>query len=302
MKIRTFLYSLKQGIINIWRNKMFSFASVITMTACIFLLGLFFSIIYNFQYNIKEAEKEVPVTVYFKEEATEDEKNELKDNIDKREEVESIKYISAEEAWDTFKNDYFSENPSLADSFADDNPLANSDHFEIFLGRIEDQTKIVNWLSQQNIVRDVKVSQVAANMLSNFNLLIGYVSIAIIVILLVVAIFLISNTVATGISIRKEEIAIMKYIGATDYFVRAPFVVEGIMIGFIGAVVPLVLLYFLYQKAISYIIARFHVLSGIISFLPVETVFKYLVPVGLALGIGIGLIGSHITTHKHLKV
>ena len=302
MKIRTFFYSLKQGLINILRNKMFSFASIITMTACIFLFGLFASILYNFEYNVRKAEGEVPITVYFNESATEEEKKELKKNIEARPEVKEVKYISAEEAWETFKKDYFADNQELADSFAQDNPLANSDHYEVYVTKIEVQSTAVNYISQQKIVRDVKVSKVAANMLSNFNLLVGYASLAIIIILLIVAIFLISNTVSIGISVRKEEIAIMKYIGATDFFVRAPFVVEGMIIGFIGAVIPLILLYFLYQKAITYIISRFHVLSGIITFLPVGDVFKYLIPVSLILGIGIGFVGSHFTTHKHLRV
>ena len=121
-------------------------------------------------------------------------------------------------------------------------------------------------------------------------------------ILLFVAIFLINNTVTIGIAVRKEEIAIMKLIGATDFFVRAPFIVEGILIGLIGAALPLTAFYFLYKQVIQVIEEKFSVLSGILQFLPAGELYRILLPVGLILGIGIGFLGSFITIRKHLKV
>ena len=133
-------------------------------------------------------------------------------------------------------------------------------------------------------------------------MLVAYVSIAIIVILLGVSIFLISNTVTMGITVRKEEIAIMKYIGAKDFVVRSPFVLEGLIIGIFGAAIPLVLLYFLYEKAVEYVMTRFSILQNIIDFLPVTAVYRYLLPIGIIMGIGIGFLGSFYTVRKHLKV
>ncbi len=117
-----------------------------------------------------------------------------------------------------------------------------------------------------------------------------------------VAIFLISNTVTTGIAVRRDEIGIMKLIGATDSFVRAPFIVEGILIGLIGAILPLALLYLLYNRIVIYIEEKFSFIGSLISFVPAEGVFHTLVPVALALGVGIGFLGSRITIRKHLKV
>lgn len=302
MKISTFFYTLKQGVKNIWRNKMFSLASIATMTACIFLFGIFFSILINFNNIVKEAEKEVPMTVYFEEQIEEEEIENLQDKIEDKKGVDKVTYVSGEEAWETFKSDYFSDAPELADSFADDNPLANSDHFEVYVKNIEKQKDVVKWVEKLEGVRKVQVSQVAANMLSNFNVLIGYASIAVIVLLLAVSVFLISNTITIGITVRKEEIAIMKYIGATDFFVRAPFVFEGLMIGLVGAAIPLGIVCFAYKEAIKYISERFVVLHNLITFLPVHEVYRYLLPAGLILGVGIGLLGSYITTRKHLRV
>ena len=125
---------------------------------------------------------------------------------------------------------------------------------------------------------------------------------AIIAILLAVSIFLISNTVMIGISVRKEEIAIMKYIGATDFFVRAPYVIEGLLIGLIGAAIPLGVIYQLYTRVIVYVTARFTVLSGLLEFLPVEEIFRTLLPVSFGIGAGIGFLGSVVTVRKHLHV
>lgn len=120
--------------------------------------------------------------------------------------------------------------------------------------------------------------------------------------LVLISIFLIHNTISVGVSVRKEEIGIMKYIGATDGFVRAPFVMEGIVLGVIGAAIPLTALYFLYNSAVEYVLVKFNVLTGVVDFIPVLEIYKTLLPIGLGLGIGIGLIGSFWTTRKHLRV
>lgn len=148
----------------------------------------------------------------------------------------------------------------------------------------------------------VNKSDIVANTLSSVNMLVAYISIAIIAILLGVSIFLISNTVTMGITVRKEEIAIMKYIGAKDFVVRSPFVIEGLIIGIFGAAIPLGLLYVLYDKAVSYVMERFSILKNIIDFLPVNVVYTYLLPIGLIMGIGIGFLGSFFTVRKHLRV
>ena len=121
-------------------------------------------------------------------------------------------------------------------------------------------------------------------------------------ILLAVSVFLISNTVMIGITVRGEEISIMKYIGATDFFVRSPFVIEGMIIGAVGALIPLAIIYVLYNKAIDYVMRWYSGFSSVVTFLPVNAVFYYLIPVSVGLGIGIGFLGSFLTVRKHLHV
>ena len=314
MRISTFGYVGKQGVKNIWRNKMFSLASIATMSACIFLFGLFFSILVNFQYIIKSAEEGVAITVFFNDDATEEQKKEIGEQLESRDDVSEVKYVSADDAWAEFQKEYFGDNPELAEGFKDDNPLAGSDNYEVYMKTVKGDNKDLIAKSkslsatQQDLVKfaqsldGVNKSDVVANTLSSVNMLVAYVSIAIIAILLGVSIFLISNTVTTGITVRKEEIAIMKYIGAKDFVVRSPFVIEGLIIGLFGAVIPLALLYFLYDKAIVYIMEKFSILKNIITFLPVGNVYIYLLPIGLAMGIGIGFLGSYFTVRKHLRV
>jgi len=302
MRISTFFYTIKQGIKSIWRNKMFSLASVATMTACIFLFGLFFIIVTNFQSMVKEAESGVAVTVLFDEGITEEKIEEIGDLIRARVEVARIEYTSPEEAWESFKDIYFNGNEAVAESFANDNPLANSASYAIYMNDISMQKTLVTYLKSVEGIRQVNQSETVANTLSDFNKLIGYISAGIILILLGVAIFLISNTIMVGISVRKEEIAIMKLIGATDYIVRAPFVVEGVVIGLIGAAIPLGILYLLYGEIITYVAENFSFIGGMLQFLSAEEMFNALIPVGLILGVGIGYIGSHITTRNHLRV
>ena len=316
MRISTLGYVGKQGVKNIWRNKMFSLASVATMSACIFLFGLFFSIILNFQYIIRTAEEGVAITVFFDEDATQAQIDKIGEELRGRDDVSEVIYVSADEAWESYKQEYFKDKPELAEGFKDDNPLADSDNYEVYMRTSEDagdltarskslastQQDLVKFAQSLDGVRDVNKSDVVANTLTSVNKLVGYVSIAIIAILFGVSIFLISNTVTMGITVRKEEIAIMKYIGAKDFVVRSPFVIEGLIMGLFGAIIPLALLYMLYEKAVLYIMEKFRILQNIISFLPVSDVYKYLLPIGIVLGIGIGFIGSFFTVRKHLKV
>lgn len=292
---------MKQGVKNIGRNKMFSLASIATMSACIFMFGLFFSIIVNFQNIVKSAEEGVAITVFFDEGLEQNRIDEIGKLIKDRKEVSRVEYTSGEQAWEDYKKKYFRDKEYLAEGFAD-NPLVNSDNYQVYMKDVSKQKDLVKYVSGLEGVRQVNKSDTVAKTLSGINKLILYVSAAVIIILLAVSIFLISNTVTMGISIRREEIAIMKYIGAKDAFVRMPFIIEGLLIGLVGAIIPLAALYFLYEKAVGYILIKFKILNNLLTFLPVTEVYKTLLPIGIALGIGIGFVGSFLTIRKHLKV
>ena len=316
MKISTLLYTIRQGFVNIFRNKWYSLASVATISACLFLFGLFYAVVMNFQSIVLKAEEGVSVTVFFHSEndklqcagheewmiPSDDRIAEIGQMIANRAEVSDVKFTSDEEAWEKFTQERFGDNFEVYSMGYLDNPLKGDHSYEIFLSDVSMQSALVTWLESIPEVRRVNHSALTADTLSGANLLIACVSMGIIIVLLAVSIFLISNTVAIGISVRSEEINIMKYIGATDFFVRSPFVLEGMLIGLLGAALPMGLLYNIYNYALTYIAERFSILSTFLDFLPVDEVFRVLTPLSLAVGVGIGFLGSISTVRKHLHV
>lgn len=301
-KSSPFFYCLGQGLRSIARNKVFSLASIATVAACVFLIGVFLAAIFNMNHVVRQAEESVCVTVFF--DSTLEEEDIINIGAEVREwpEVSSTSYISADQAWTNFKNAYFKDRPDLAEGFANDNPLANSASYEVYLYDIEIQDEICERLLGLEGIRQVNRSEITADALSDIGRVLGIISIALIVVLLAVSIFLIANTIVTGITVRKEEIQIMKYVGATDFFVKSPFVFEGVLIGIIGALVPLVILFLVYDGAISYIMGQLQTLTNVFEFLHVWDIFKIVGPVSIVIGAGIGLVGSMIATGKHLKV
>lgn len=321
-KISSIFYVIKQGFANIWHNKAYSLASVATIAACLFLFGGFYTIVTNFRHIVMKAEEGVSVTVFFhdgydlcyrangaasREEYEHPEGQipsgqrleEIGKMIQARAEVSEVRFISDEEAWETFGPEYFGEDYA---SGYEENPLRGENTYEAFLSDVSMQTALVNWLNTIPEVRKVNYDESTASTLTGANLLIAYISLGIIIILLAVSIFLISNTVAMGISVRREEINIMKYVGATDFFVRSPFVIEGMMIGFLGACIPLVALHYLYESAMEYLATNFTMLSSLLHFLTPEQIFAFLTPMSMLLGVGIGFLGSMASVRKHLNV
>ena len=189
MRISTIAYIFKQGFKNIWRNLRFSLASISTMAACIFLFGLFLALVMNFNHIVHSAEEGIAILVYFDEGITQDQIDEIGRELEDRPEVAEIDYISADEAWEAYSKVYLGEdNAELAEGFMQDNPLANSSRYDVYLDNVEGQEELVSFAESLDGVRKVEQSEAAADVLSTFNRLIGYVSIAIVVILLAVAV------------------------------------------------------------------------------------------------------------------
>lgn len=298
MKISTLFYTLRQGFRGIFRNKWFSLASIATITTCLFLFGVLYSVVMNFQHIVKTAQGNMSVTIFFYEDTTDARIAEIGDLLLTREEVSDVKYTSGEEAWQYVQETYFH---GQAEGFPT-NPLENHENYEIFLSDVAKQDSLVTWLRSIEDIRLINYSDSTADALSGVNMIIAYVALGLVAILLAVSVFLISNTVTIGISVRQEEINIMKYIGATDFFVRAPFVIEGMIIGAIGSAIPLGILYFAYNEVVGFVLREFAFLSNLLQFLSVKEIFSVLLPVSLLLGIGIGFLGSFNTVRKHLRV
>lgn len=295
----SFTYCFHQGVKNIGRNKLFSIASIATMTACLFLFGVMYFLLANIQFMMKEAETNVGITAFFDEDITESQIAELKEKIESYEEVKAVDYKSAEQTWEEYKETHL--NDELAATFGEDNPLEDSASFTIYFNNVESQQEMARTIANMKGIRKVNDTEDLVKTLTRLNRILSIGSIAIIGLLLFIATFLISTTVTMGISVRRREISIMHLIGATDIFVRAPFLVEGVVIGLLGACIPLSVLYALYYKIIELIANKFSSLFNSLNFVQTSDVFRVLTPVFICIGVGIGFLGSFFTLNKQLR-
>lgn len=302
MKISSLAFSIRQGLKNIRRNLLFSLASIGTIVSCLFLFGMFYSIIVNFRATMTEIENGITISVFFDEGISQENIELIGEQIRMREELNTVEFISAEKAWEKFAKETYVDSQVALEAYGGDNPLANSASFKLTMKDVSKQTEFVNYLKGLNGVRLVNSSEVTADGVSTLQRLVGYASVGIILILLLVSVFLINNTITIGITVRKEEINIMKLIGSTNFFVRSPFIVEGVVIGLVGSTLPLVLIYYLYDTMLQYIAGRLSILQQIFAFVPTKDVMIVLAPVSALIGIGLGLFGSLLATRKHLKI
>ncbi|MDD6102131.1 MAG: permease-like cell division protein FtsX [Clostridiales bacterium] len=293
------VYSFSQGIKNIKRNKLFSIASMATMATCIFLFGILYFILVNVSYVIERAETNVGVSVFFNPGIADERVTEIGEIISDIDGVSSCQFMSAEDTWEYYKKEYLTE--ELAETFADDNPLEDSMSYTVFFRDIDKQINAVEQIKKIAGVRKVNDSRDVINTLTKINRGLSFATVAIVILLLAIATFLISTTITMGVSVRRREISIMHLIGATDTFIRGPFLVEGMLIGLLGACIPLSILYAVYYKVIAAIYSKFiGVFSGM-NFVDIKDVFAVVTPLSLCMGVGIGLLGSSYTLTKQLK-
>lgn len=284
-------------------QKYFVFAGIHSDDFCMYFFILpFFSLAANVIHGARTAQETVGISVFFDEGMTEDEILAAGEEIKGWKEVRQAEYTSAEEAWDTFKAQYFEGAEDLAEGFENDNPLANSASFEIFLNDISDQESVADRLEAMDGVRRVRYSSTLAAGFTSVGKMIGLISALIIGVLLAVAVFLISNTISVAAAFRRRENEIMRYIGATNFMIRAPFLVEGLLLGFLGALVPLGGIWVLYEKGMLYLEENYSMITGLVEPLALGTIFPYMTGGALMLGVGIGLLVSFVTIQRHLRV
>ena len=299
--MRNIFFLIGRGLRNIFKNPMTSFFSLLIMVTTIFLFCTSYATLINIRSVVRQAEDSVGITVFFDEGLSEAEIRRIGEGIGAREEVSRMVFTSAEDAWENFKQIYFKGNEDLADGFIDDNPLANSASYEVFLARLADQQDFVEYLESIEGVRKVNASNLLAEGLSNLGRIIEFVTMVVLAVLFIISVMLISNSVSVAIAMREDEIHIMRYIGATNRFIRFPFVLEGMIIGLIGAAIPLAAVWYFYDPVVHDLSKRLMAFGTLLNFLKRGEVFKTLLPVALLLSIGIGIAGSIFSMRRHLK-
>jgi len=298
-KIRTLFYCIGQGIRSTWKNRVYSLASAGTITACLLLLGVFYFVIANFNEAVENAESLVGITVFFEEGTNEEQILQIQEEIRLRVEVADVIYISADEAWETYKNESLGD--ELSATFGSDNPLADSASLEVSLSDVSMQDALVRYVESMDSVRKVNHSKSIAESFDAIKTLLAVISVSLIVILVAVAVFLIRTTISTGISVRREEISIMSIIGATDFFIRAPFVVEGAIIGVLGSVLPVGILYFVYGEVVRTLREQFDSVFTSMKFIERTVIMQRFIPIALIFSLGIGIIASRMTAKKQIR-
>lgn len=297
-----FIWTIAQGFKNIFRNKLSSFMSIATMTVSIFLFGLFYITLTNFSITMKRIQKDVCITVFFEEDSSEKDIEAIGELIKKNDNVEKMEYVSSDNALSSFISSYFDEDSEIKEMFKSDNPLEKSSSYTVYFKDSTKQNETVKEISKIAGVRKINEPTKTVKLLNDSSKLIGIASLFIMIVLIGVSIFLIVGVVSQGIIIRRNEIMIMKLCGATESMIRGQFLTEGIIIGLLGSAIPLYLVFFLYKRVIAYLMINYVNISPYIALHPAGSIFKTMMPMIFATGLGIGYVGSRLALIKYLKI
>ena len=297
----TLIYLIRQGFENVWKNKIMFIASVLIISTSMITLGIFTIIGENVKSLADSLIADQSIIAYVTEDLTDEQIEQVGKKILATNGVTEIKRETKAEAIANAREQLIGEEyADFTEGWEESNIFTDS--FEVNVTDLEQAQSIADEIQLIEGVRKVRFDQEIFGKISSMSDIIKAIVLIIFVLLVAVSLLVISNTIKLVLHSRRREINIMKYIGATDFFVRSPFVIEGIIIGAIGAAVPLGIIYVIYNTVVEFVVERFEMLSALLNFLPVEEIFATLVPVSFGLGIGIGFLGSIMTVRKHLRV
>lgn len=302
MKISSFKYFVKEAFINVIKNGLMSVASIFTVASCVFILITSYNIAANINYSLTSVNENIGLTAFINDDIPSDEVTRLYEDLLATEHVESVIFVSSEDAYNNFKESLGEDNHIL-DGLPQESLLPRS--FEIYLDDNEYLDSIIRKL-EQNVGDDksyssVRHAQQEVEVIQSFTDVIKIVSIILMLGLGFIGTVIIMNTIKITVNTRKNEITLMKYIGATDWFIRWPFIFEGIIIGLIGAIIPIIMTYVSYNTVVSKFNESLGFASSMFTYLTATELFKYSTPLALSLGIFIGVLGSVTSIRKYLN-
>lgn len=295
MKLSTSEYFIKEVYTSFKRNIWMTLASIFTVVLSLFILGFFSIVILNLNKMADTLESQVQISVYLKDDLSQEEIDETKETLSKIEGLQDIKFTNREEAMENFK-ERLGDQQFLLDALDDTNPLPDS--FSLTVTSPQQVKTIADTAAALDSVESASYSQDIINHLFNLTHLIRLIGIALIILLTGAAIFIISNTIRLTVFARRKEIAIMKYVGATDWFIRWPFLLEGICLGFIGGGLATIFLYIIYNQVTQEIYEA----MAFFPLIPQHPFIDYISLAILVAGIIIGALGSTISLKRFLKV
>lgn len=303
MIIRNINYFIKEAVLSLFKNRLMTVASIVTVTSTTMIVILSYILGSNINFLLENFGNSIGMTVYVNESVTSEENNNFYNELMEIEHIQSTSYVSKEEALEIF-GESIGNDSGILKGLSDDNPLPRS--YEITLESSEYANDVIKQLNKyvgdDNILSSVRHAQTETEILLSINNGIRIVGIALILGLSFIAIVIIMNTIRLTVNSRRVEINIMKYVGATNAFIRWPFILEGIFIGVVGASIPLFICMFTYNKGIEAIYENMPILQESIMFMTANEIFSVLIPFCLLLGALIGIFGSVSSVRKHLNV
>lgn len=300
MRPSTIRYFLKEGFSGLKKNLLMTVASIIAVAACISIMSFSYCVVSNLQYMLDQMEDSIGISVFLKGDLTSEDIENMKTTISGLDHVTNVTYVSPADALDQLKEQWGADEDIFIGLDDTNNPLSHS--FQVELDQIESQDAVLAELQKIEGVDKVEYGQSLSEMLMSVSNVFQVAGILVMLVLGVISIMIIINTIRISVMNRRVEINIMKYVGATDWFIRWPFIIEGIIIGLVGAILPMLIGMPMYGKTVSLFYNHIPFVENFVRFRVVGDVFSFVLPAALIFGILLGVVGSVTSIRKHLQV
>ncbi len=300
MRPSTIKYFIKEGFGSLKKNLLMTVASIIAVIACISIMSFSYCTVTNLQYMLDQMEDSIGISVFLKGDMTSEEIESMKQQISSIEHVTGVTYVSPRDSLENLKNEWGADEDIFIGFDDQNNPLSHS--FQISLDQIESQGAVIAELDQMEGIDNVEYGQSLSEVLVRVSRIFQIGGLLVMAVLGVISVMIIINTIRISVMNRRVEINIMKYVGATDWFIRWPFIIEGVIIGLVGALVPLIVGMPLYSKVVTVFYEYVPFVESFVHFRLTGDVYLFLLPASLIFGVLLGVVGSVTSIKKHLQV
>ncbi len=301
MKFSGVKYLVEQGVDNVWKNRMMAFASFCVLLVSLLLVGLSVLLYYNVNSIIGGIEEKNEVIVYFDDTTTDEQLTEIGETLGLMDNISEVNFYSKEEAFLSLR-DSMAEYEVLFESLGDDNPLVDAYRLRVAdIGKISDT---IAEIEKMDHIYSIRAPYDFVNILIQLRTILTWVMGAIIIAMIIVSMVIISNTTKASVYARREEIQIMKYVGASNAFIRLPFFIEGMITGFLAGCSALIITWLVYDSIVGILQEQVALLSiiGMGSIIQFSSIYVIVTLAYICGGALVGAIGSVVSTTKHIDV
>ena len=290
-----FAYFIREGLSSVFVHGFTSLAAMLVIAACLMITGIFSLVAYNIDLQIRELEGKSEIVIYIDESVSREDAQALKSKITKIDNIKTADFVTKEQLFEDYL-DSLGEDAYVMEELRNDNPLRDS--YQITMKDVSLHKETVEALEALDGVAASSSMQEVSDRLVQIRKVINLISVTLVALLGAVSVFIIANTVKLAMFARKEEIAVMKMVGATNHFIRAPFVVEGMFLGMCAAL----LAFFVQWGVYAYVTKQLAEGTAILTMVGFGTVWQPVLGLMLAAGLILGVGGSVITIRRFLKV